>query len=70
MHQAVLGVARQLLKLWFLPKYHDTACYIGRRIREVDSILMTICPTIEVGRLPRCLADTMKYWKGSLAFCM
>ena len=64
MHQAVLGVGRQLLKLWFLSKYHNCLWYIGRKIQEVDLHLMAICPTMEVGRLPRSISDTMKYWKG------
>ena len=70
MHQAVLGVTRQLLKVWFLPKYHNSAWYIGRRIGDVDTLLMAICPTMEVGRLPRCLADTMKYWKGFFLYIL
>ena len=64
MHQAVLGVGRQLLKLWFLSKYHGCSWYIGRKIQEVDVKLMSVCPTIKVGRLPRRIYDTLKYWKG------
>ena len=64
MHQAILGVGRQLMKLWFLSKYHNRPWYLGRNIREVDTLLLAIHPTLEMDRLPRSIADTMKFWKG------
>ena len=67
MHQSILGIGRQLLKLWFLSKFHNNPWYIGRHVKDVDGRLLNICPTEEFQRLPRSLSDTMKFWKGWLS---
>ena len=64
MHQAILGVGRQLLRLWFLSKNHNEEWYIGRRVKDIDSRLLCIRPPLEFQRLPRSINDTMKFWKG------
>ena len=65
MHQSILGVRRQLLRLWFLPKFHSNSWYIGRQVKSVDKCLVSIQPPEEFQRLPRSLCDTMKFWKGN-----
>ena len=70
MHQSVLGVGRQLLKLWFQTKHHRNLWDIGRELKEVDFKLLSICPTMEMQRLSRSIYDTMKFWKGSINFIM
>jgi hypothetical protein len=64
MHQAILGVGRQLLKLWFLSKYHGYPRYIGPKLQVIDTQLVAICPSKEIHRLPQNIAGTMKFWKG------
>ena len=64
MHQSILGVGRQLLRLWFVPKFHGQPWYIGRQVKDVDKRLLSINPPEEFQRLPRSLNDTVKFWKG------
>ena len=63
MHCVLLGVCRQLLKLWFVSKHHKELWYIGKQTTVIDSRLSSIKPPREVNRTPRSL-DTIKFWKG------
>ena len=69
MHQSILGIGRQLLRLWFLPKKHSYPWCCGQQIKSVDKGLLNIHPPTEMQRLPRSLKDTLKFWKGEFE-CM
>jgi hypothetical protein len=62
MHCVLLGVCRQLLKLWLLSQYHKEVWYIGT---VLDERLANIKPPSEMKRTPRSLTSTRKYWKGA-----
>jgi hypothetical protein len=64
MHSVLLGCVRQFVFLWFDSSSHDEAFYLGRRLRDVDAILLQIKPPSEIKRLPRSL-NLRKYWKAS-----
>ena len=65
MHCVLLGVCRQLLKLWFNSKNSKEVWYIGNQIEELDSRLLNIQPPNEMKRTPRSIESTLKYWKGN-----
>lgn len=69
MHCVLLGVCRQLLKLWFNSKNSKELWYIGNKIEELDSRLLNIQPPNEMKRTPRSIATTLKYWKGDRFCC-
>lgn len=64
MHCVLLGICRQLLRLWLLSIHHDQVWYIGNKLSEVDDRLCNIKPPSEIKRTPRSLASTRAYWKG------
>lgn len=64
MHCVLLGVTRQLTKLWFNSMFHEETWYIGRKISYIDQHLITLKPPKEITRTPRSLS-TIKYWKAS-----
>ena len=65
MHCVLLGVCRQLLKLWFNSKNSKEVWYIGNQIEELDSRLLNIQPPNEMKRTPRSIESTLKYWKSN-----
>ena len=69
MHCVLLGVCRQLLKLWILSQYHKLPCYIGPKLHEIDDRLLLIRPPTEMQRTPRSIETTRKFWKGNI-FCL
>lgn len=64
MHCVLLGVGRQLLRLWLNKCHHEQLWYIGDRLHELDSRLCRIKPPNEIQRTPRSLELTLKFWKG------
>ena len=64
MHCVLLGVCRQLLRLWLLSQNHKEEWYIGTKLSILDERLCNIKPPNEIKRTPRSLALTRKYWKG------
>lgn len=64
MHCVLLGVCRQLLRLWLEPVNRDIMWYIGQHIAQLDKRLCAIKPPTEIQRTPRSLALTRKFWKG------
>lgn len=69
MHNIALGVANQLLELWFDSKHHGKEFYIGLRIKRVNERLLKIKPPEFIGRKPRSLnerniwkAHEFRYW--------
>lgn len=67
MHCILLGISRQLLRLWLLSRYHDEVWYIGNKVSLLDERLCSIKPPSEIKRTPRSLATAVKYWKGIFA---
>ncbi len=64
MHCVLLGICRQLMKLWLKNKYHKEPWYIGGRVAQLDSRLLAITPPAEIQRTTRSIATTLKFWKG------
>ena len=52
MHLVLLGVCRQLLKLWLDSKHHKKLWYIGNKLTELDCCLCILKPPSEVKRTP------------------
>ncbi len=65
MHAVLEGATRTLARAWFDSKHHSSPFYIGRRIKEVDKILMIQRPPSEISRPPRSIAKHLQYWKAS-----
>lgn len=65
MHCVLLGICRQLLRLWLLSQYHDQVWYIGTKVAAMDDRLCGIKPPSEIKRTPRSLSSTRMYWKGT-----
>lgn len=66
MHCVLLGVCRQLLKLWVKTKNKKEIWYIGKKILQVDDRLISIKPPEEIQRTPRRIETTLQYWKGCI----
>ena len=64
MHAVLLGVCRQLLKLWLDSRHNKELWYLGNKLDELDRRLCSIKPPSEVKRIPRSIRTTRKYWKG------
>lgn len=64
MHCVLLGVCRQLLRLWLQSCHHKEPWYIGTKVVSIDERLCNIKPPNEIQRTPRKLGETMKFWKG------
>lgn len=63
MHSVLLGVARQLGKLWFDSTNHDEPFYISCADQNlIDFALTSIRPPCNISRIPRSISDR-KFWK-------
>ena len=63
MHAVLEGVTKQFLMLWFNTKNHKSSFYLGKKVKEIDSLLTSIKPPIEFRRSPRPIATSVKFWK-------
>ena len=63
MHCILLGVCKQVIKLWTQSKYHKELWYIGNNTVDVNERLLAIKPPCEIQRTPRSF-ESLKYWKG------
>ena len=64
MHTCLLGVSRQLLKLWLETKHNKELWYIGNKQDELDATICKLQPPSEIKRTPRSIKSTRQYWKG------
>ncbi|KAK6489849.1 hypothetical protein HHUSO_G6776 [Huso huso] len=62
MHCALLGVARQMMRLWVESKYHRYPFYLGTQVERIDSRLLPIKPPSNISRIPRSVTQ-YKFWK-------
>lgn len=69
MHCVLLGVTRQLIRLWFETQHSKELWYIGNKVTEVDSRLLDLKPPSEMKRTPRSMENTRKFWKGETHAC-
>ena len=65
MHCVLLGVCKQVIKLWTQSKYHKELWYIGSSVDDINKRLVAIKPPSEIQRTPRSL-ESLKYWKGTI----
>lgn len=64
MHCVLLGVCRQLFRLWF--NNSSSIWYLGaEKLLKIDERLLSIKPPDEIQRTPRSIKSTVKYWKGT-----
>jgi len=65
MHGVLLGVQKLLLTLWFSTQFSARHFSICSKVSIIDYRLSQILPTSEIKRLPRSIAEHLKYWKAS-----
>ncbi|XP_074612396.1 uncharacterized protein LOC141866757 [Acropora palmata] len=65
MHGILLGVSKQLLKLWLDSQFSGEDWYCGTLVALIDDRLMSIKPPNVITRVPRSLEHHRKYWKAS-----
>ena len=68
MHAVLEGVCKQIMMSWFNSKNHKCSFYLGRKVQDIDRLLMKMKPPIEIHRAPRPIATTLKFWKATLLF--
>ena len=66
MHGILLGICKQLLKLWIDSAFSDEDWYCGAMISLIDERLLSIKPPNCITRVPRSLEQHRKYWKGTV----
>ncbi len=64
MHCVLLGVCRQLFRLWIPARDRNELWYIGSKVQDIDKCLCIIKPPSEIQRTPRDVETTLKFWKG------
>eukprot|EP00058_Branchiostoma_floridae_P004425 XP_002589913.1 hypothetical protein BRAFLDRAFT_81959 [Branchiostoma floridae] len=64
MHGVLMGVTKALMNLWFKSD-RKNPYYCGHHLPEIDSILQTITPPMDIHRTPRGITDHMQHWKAS-----
>lgn len=65
MQGVLLGVTKQLLKLWLDTEFSCEDWYCGNLIGLVHEQLLSIKPPNNITRVPRSLEQHRKYWKAS-----
>lgn len=65
MHAVLEGVTRWLLHTWLNSENHQKPYYLGRKVQQIDELLMKQRPPSDFSRPPRSLKRHMKYWKAS-----
>lgn len=62
MHSTLLGVQRNLLSLWLDSTNHKEQFYINPKNQAIlDQRITNICPTCDISRKPKKIADRAKY---------
>lgn len=65
MHLLFLGIVRMLMKLWFNVSHSLHSFSLYRYIDIIDERLLNIKPSHFVTRMPRSIADSLKFWKAA-----
>jgi len=65
MHAVLEGVTKCLLHAWFKSQNHREAFYLGRSMKQIDTLLLKQCPPSEFSRPPRSIQGDLSYWKAS-----
>lgn len=65
MHQVLLGIVRKLLNLWFSQSHSREPYSLRAHLTVIDQQLLRIKPPNFITRVPRSIAEHMKYWKAS-----
>lgn len=65
MHQVLLGIVRKLLDLWFSQSHSNDVYSLRAALPAIDKKLLNIKPPNFISRVPRGIAEHMKYWKAS-----
>ena len=65
MHCILEGVTKWLLHSWLNSRNHREPYYLGRKLKEIDELLLKQQPPHNFTRAPRSLAKHLNYWKAS-----
>lgn len=65
MNATLEGGTRQLLKYWFVSRYHSEPFYIGTKLATIDTLRLRQQPPSELSHPPRSLEKHLKYLKVS-----
>ena len=65
MHCVLEGVTKWLLHSWVTSSNHDKPFYLGRVLKNVDSLLLQQRPPHNFARPPRSIMKHLKHWKAS-----
>ena len=57
MHSVLECVTRMLLNFWFDSKNHGKAFYLGRKVSDIDAVLIKQCPPHEASRYPKSITS-------------
>ena len=63
MHASLLGTTKHMLNIWLSLSNCKKEFYLGRKIRDIDEILLHVKYPIEFPREQRSLAQHLKYFK-------
>ena len=63
MHCVLEGAVKKLLEKWV--KFSTLGCYIGRQLKDIDTLLLKQCPPHDFTRAPRSIKRHRSYWKAS-----
>lgn len=64
MHSVLEGVTKYFTSMWLNSKYHESSFYLGKKIKEINKILLQLTPPGKFHRSPRALSQ-IKFWKAS-----
>ncbi len=64
MHCVLEGITKCLVNCWFNSNNHKYRFYLGRKVSEIDNVLLQIKPPHDFRRSPRSI-KTCKYWKAT-----
>ncbi|XP_053407190.1 uncharacterized protein LOC128559474 [Mercenaria mercenaria] len=65
MHGVLLGIQKLMITLWFSSTHKGKHFSFFNSVFEADRRLLSICPTLNISRLPRSINNDLKYWKAS-----
>ncbi|CAG5102983.1 Protein of unknown function [Cotesia congregata] len=57
MHCVPFGICWQFFKLWFDSRYYEKDFYLGTTVDEIDELLLSFRPSMNVSRTPRRISD-------------
>ena len=63
MHAVLEGVTKQFLSMWITTKNHKSSFYLGKKLKDVDRLLVTVRPPCSFRRSPRAIGSSFNFGK-------